>query len=368
MRKMLCCSMASRSAVSGLGLASVMTLLLMVASLLPVIAEAQVRDDQPGVYVVQQGDTLWDIARVFLNEPWRWPDLWQVNPEIENPHLIYPGDVVRLRYIDGQPGLVLERGDPSRTVRAVPSDTTRLQPRIRYEPIVSAIPSVDLEAVGPFLSSNRVVRPRQLDNAPYVVQGDSGRLLTGAGDRMYVRGQGLGAVGDTYSVVRRATNLIDPDTGELLGLEAEEIGAARTTDLSGDIATMMVTNSREDIRIGDRILPMETRALDPTFFPSAPQNRVRGRILKVLGGVSQVGSLSVVVLNVGQREGIEVGNVLTIRQQGALVRDRERNEQIRLPSEEAGMLMVFRVFERVAYGIVLEARRPLAVLDEVLNP
>lgn len=368
MRKMLCCSLASRSAASGRGLAVAMGLLLVLATLLPVTSEAQIRDDQPGIYVVKRGDTLWDIARIFLDEPWRWPDLWQVNPEIENPHLIYPGDVVRLRWVDGEPGLVLERGEPSRTMRAVPGDVTRLQPRIRYEPMVSAIPSIDLEAVGPFLSSNRVVRPRQLENAPYVVQGDSGRLLTGAGDRMYVRGQDLGAVGDTFSVVRRATNLIDPDSGELLGLEAEEIGAARTTSLSGDIATMTVTSSREDIRIGDRILPMESRALDPTFFPSAPENSVSGRILKVLGGVTQVGSLSVVVLNVGQREGLKVGNVLTIRQQGALVRDRERNEQIRLPSEDAGMLMVFRVFERVAYGIVLEARRPLAVLDEVVNP
>ncbi|MCC5886665.1 MAG: LysM peptidoglycan-binding domain-containing protein [Gammaproteobacteria bacterium] len=343
-------------------------MVLLLATLLPAAPEAQVREDQPGVYVVQQGDTLWDIARVFLDEPWRWPDLWRVNPEIENPHLIYPGDVVRLRWIDGEPGLVLERGEPSRTMRAVPGDVTRLQPRIRYEPLVSAIPSINLEAVGPFLSSNRVVRPRQLENAPYVVQGDSGRLLTGAGDRMYVRGRDLGEVGDAYSVVRRATNLIDPDSGELLGLEAEEIGAARTISLAGDIATMTVTSSREDIRIGDRILPMEARALDPTFFPSAPTNTVSGRILKVLGGVSQVGSLSVVVLNIGQREGLEVGNVLSIHQQGALVRDRERNEQIRLPSEEAGLLMVFRVFERVAYGIVLEARRPLAVLDEVRNP
>lgn len=365
---MLCCSMATRSAVFGRGLTTMMALLLVAVAWWPAVSEAQVRDDQPGVYTVQEGDTLWDIARVFLDEPWFWPDLWQVNPEIEDPHLIYPGDVVRLRWTYGQPGLVLERGDPSRTMRAVPGDTTRLQPRIRYEPLVSAISSIDIEAVGPFLSSNRLVRPRELENSPYVVQGDSGRLLTGASDRMYVRGQDLGAVGDVYSVVRRATNLIDPDTGELLGLEAEEIGAARTTSIDGDIATMTVTNSREDIRIGDRILPMESRALDPTFFPSAPQSRVRGRILKVLGGVSQVGSLSVVVLNVGEREGIEVGNVLTIRQQGAVVRDRERNEQIRLPSEDAGLLMVFRVFDRVAYGIVLEARRPLALLDEVRNP
>lgn len=365
MRKMLCRSKVLCHGATGSGPLLALGLLL-AALLLPLSPAAQVREDQPGVHVVQEGDTLWGIARLFLDEPWRWPDLWQVNPEIENPHLIYPGDVIRLRWQDGEPALVLERGEPSRTMR--PVDVERRSPRIRYEPIVTAIPSIDLQAVGPFLTSNRVVRPRQLENAPYVVQGDGGRLLTGAGDRMYVRGRDLGDIGDSFSVVRRAVNLVDPDSGELLGLEAEEIGAARVLDINGDIATMSVTSSREDIRIGDRILPMERRALDPTFFPNAPETRIRGRILKVLGGVSQVGNLSVVALNVGEREGVEVGNVLTIRQQGAVVRDRERNEQIRLPSEDAGMLMVFRVFERVAYGIVLEARRPLAVLDEVVNP
>lgn len=368
MRKMLCrmtalCPGWRSGSLSGAG-----ALLLLLVLAAPLAVEAQVREDQPGVYIVQRGDTLWDISGRFLTEPWLWPEIWRVNPEIENPHLIYPGDVIRLRWIDGEPALVLERGDPSRTVRMVPDDTVRLEPRIRYEPIVTAIPTIDLEAVGPFLSANRVVRPRELENAPYVVQGDSGRLLTGAGDRMYVRGRELGSAGDSYAVVRRATNLIDPDSGELLGLEAEEIGAGRVTSVERDIATLLVTSSREDIRIGDRILPMEARPLEPRFFPSAPDGNIRGRIIKVLGGVTQVGNLSVVVLNVGEREGLVPGNVLSIWQQGAVVRDRERNESIRLPSEEAGLLMVFRVFDRVAYGLVLESRRPLAVLDEVLNP
>ncbi len=368
MRKMLC-----RAPAPGLGrlvraFNGVVALLMVAVLAAPVAVDAQVREDQPGVYIVQRGDTLWDISGRFLTEPWRWPEIWRVNPEIENPHLIYPGDVIRLEWIDGEPALVLDRGDDARTVRMIPDDTVRLEPRVRYEPIVTAIPTIDLDAVGPFLSANRVVRPRELENAPYVVQGDSGRLLTGAGDRMYVRGEELGRAGDSFAVVRRATNLIDPDTGELLGLEAEEIGAAQVTSVERDIGTLLVTSSREDIRIGDRILPMETRPLEPRFFPSAPDGDVSGRIIKVLGGVTQVGNLSVVVLNVGDREGLVPGNVLSIWQQGAVVRDRERNEQIRLPSEEAGLLMVFRVFDRVSYGVVLESRRPLAVLDQVLNP
>ncbi len=325
------------------------------------------RDDQPGVHIVVRGDTLWDISGRFLTQPWRWPEIWRVNPEIENPHLIYPGDVIRLRWMDGEPVLELERGDPGRTVRVIPANTERMQPRVRYEDMVSAIPSIDLEAVGPFLTGNRIVGLAELEAAPYVIQGESGRLLTGAGDRMYARGE-FGEVGDAFSVVRRALTLVDPDTGDMLGLEAEEVGAARITSLDADIATMAVTGSREDIRIGDRLLPMEERALEPRFFPSAPDALVKGRIIRVLSGVTQVGQYSVVALNVGGREGLAPGNVLAIRQQGALVRDRERNEQIRLPSEEAGLLMVFRVFDRVAYGLVLESRRPLAVLDEVVNP
>ncbi|HSG88442.1 MAG TPA: LysM domain-containing protein [Pseudomonadales bacterium] len=330
-------------------------------------AEEPIRDDAPGTYIVQKGDTLWDIANTFLTQPWRWPDLWRVNPEIANPHLIYPGDTIRLRYVDGQPTLELSRGIGGRTMKLTPEDTVRLEPRVRATPLLSAIPTINLEAIGPFLSSNRIVTNAELEGAAYVVQGDSGRIILGAGDRLFARGV-TSATGDSLSIVRRGGTYVDPDTGEVLGLEAEELGSGQLVSIEDDIGTLLVSASRSDIRIGDRLLPTEQRAVASTFFPSAPDEDVSGRMLAVLDGVTQVGQFSVVALSVGEEDGIEVGHVLAIRRQGPLVRDRIAGDVVRMPSSRAGLLMVFRTFERLSYGIVLEAAVPLAVLDEVTNP
>jgi hypothetical protein len=327
-----------------------------------------VRPDQPGIYVVRKGDTLWDISRMFLTQPWRWPEIWRVNPQIENPHLIYPGDTIRLRWVDGEPTLTLERGDGGRTTRLTPSDTVSLEPRVRAEPLYSSIPAVNLDAINPFLTGNRIVEAETLDAAPYVLQGDDGRILVGAGDRFYGRGLGEFAVGDGLSVVRRGGVYVDPDTGESLGLEAEEIGTARIMSLTDDgIGTLAVSTSRSDIRIADRLLPIEERAIS-SFFPSAPEDEVHGRMIAVLDGVSQIGQFSVVAINLGERDGIERGNILAVLRQGPLVRDRVARDVIRMPSDRAGLMMVFRTFEKLSYGIVLESDRPLGVLDEVTNP
>ena len=329
--------------------------------------EGVVREEAPDRYVVREGDTLWDIARVFLDEPWRWPDLWRVNPEIENPHLIYPGDEIRLRWVDGQPMLELARGPGARGVRLTPNQTVRFQPRVRATPLYSNIPTIDLEAIGPFLSANRVVSPTLLDQSPYVLQGESGRILVGANDQLYARGL-YAAPGDTFSVLRSAGTFVHPDTGEVLGTEAEEIGTVQVLSSEGELSTMLVTASRADIRVGDRVVETEERAVNSTFFPSAPDRPVDGHMLAVLDGVSQIGQYSIVALNLGSRDGIVVGNVLSVLKAGPLVRDRIANDVVRMPSTPAGLLMVFRVFEKVSYGVVLQSSQPLAVLDEVTNP
>lgn len=326
-----------------------------------------VREDAPDLYVVRDGDTLWDIARIFLDEPWRWPDLWRVNPEIENPHLIYPGDQIRLRWVDGQPLLELARGTGARGVRLTPNVTERFEPRVRSTPLFSNIPTIDLEAIGPFLSANRVVSPLVLEQSPYVVQGEAGRILVGANDQLYARGLDA-SIGDTFSVLRSADAFVHPDTGELLGTEAEEIGTVQVLATEGELATMLVTASRADIRIGDRIVETEERAVSSTFFPSAPSTPVNGHMLAVLDGVSQIGQYSIVALDLGLRDGIVVGNVMSVLKTGPLVRDRIANDVVRMPSTPAGLLMVFRVFDKVSYGIVLESTQPLEILDEVTNP
>ena len=324
------------------------------------------RADHPDVYTVVKGDTLWDISGRFLERPWLWPEIWQVNPQIDNPHLIYPGDEIRLEYVDGQPRLVVNRSPGARTYKVSPGGTVALSPQIRSTPLESAIPAISLDKIQGFLVQNRVVTPGTLEDAAYVVQGESERLVLGGGDRLYVRG-GLGDA-ESYNFVRRGNLYVDPDTDEVLGLEATYIGLGRVIAEEADIATLFVSSTREEVQIGDRVLPTEERRVDSTFFPSAPDGGIDGKIKSVFGGVTQVGQYDVVVLNRGEREGLQTGNVLAIYKAGALARDRIANELVRLPSERSGLLMVFRVFEKLSYGLVLQTERPLSVEDEVRNP
>ncbi len=198
------------------------------------------------------------------------------------------------------------------------------------------------------------------------MQGENERLVLGAGDRLYVRG--VLPDSESFNVVRKGPLYVDPETKEVLGQEATYIGLGKAVAQEGDIATMSLQSTREEAQIGDRVLPTEERRVDSTFFPSAPGGDLKGQIISVFGGVTQVGQYDVVVLNRGEREGIEVGNVMAIYKRGALARDRIANQTIRLPSERAGLLMVFRVFEKLSYGLVLDTERPLAVNDEVRNP
>jgi nucleoid-associated protein YgaU len=327
---------------------------------------AYLKPGHPDVYTVVKGDTLWDISGKFLERPWLWPEIWQINPQIENPHLIYPGDEIALVYVDGQPRLQLRRGDAGRTYRLSPSDAVTLKPEIRATPLESAIPAISLDAIQGFLVQNRVVEPALLEASPYVVEGESERLVLGAGDRVYVRG--MLEDSQTFSFVRKGPLYVDPQTNEVLGREATYIGMGTAVAQDGDVATMAVASTREEVQIGDRVLPTEERRVDSSFFPSAPDAETRGQIISVFSGVTQVGQYDVVVINRGEREGIAVGNVLAIYKRGALARDRIANETIRLPSERAGLMMVFRTFDKLSYALVLMTERPLSVNDEVRNP
>jgi hypothetical protein len=345
--------------------------LLIAACAIPAVAQQgdlsrYLRPDHPDTYRVRRGDTLWDISGRFLIEPWVWPELWRVNPQIENPHLIYPGDLIRLIYVDGQPVLMLERGDDGRTYRLGPG-TERLEPRVRAEPIVSAIPAIRMEALTGFLVNNRVVDELVLEDAPHVIGGQEGRLIIGAGDRLYARGT-IDVERGNLAIVRRGPTYEDPDTGEVLGIEATDLGTGRIVDQTEEVISLEVTNSRSEIRRGALLLPTEEREFDSTFFPKPPNVQIEGQIISVFDGVTQIGQYDVVVLNRGAREGLEVGDVMSVLRRGVVVRDRVEGGRVRLPSEPAGLLMVFRVFDKLSYAIILENRRPLAVFDEVRNP
>ena len=318
-------------------------------------AAPELRSDHPERYTVVKGDTLWDISARFLNNPWYWPEIWHVNPQVANPHLIYPGDELALVYIDGKP-----------RVTKVSSDrVVKLSPKVRSEPIDTPIPAIPLDAISSFLTDTRIVDVEALNGAPYVLEGEDGRIITGAGDRIYARGE---KPADNVGVFRRSKEFRDPETGEFLGLEARSIARGEVIAENKDVLTLRLKQSNEEVRIGDRLLVGEERRITTSFVPSSPDSDIEAQMISVDGGVSQIGQFDVVAINRGEREGLKPGNVMAVLKSGNLVRDPVTNETIELPSERAGLMMVFQTYEKMSYGLILQATRPLSVGDKVTTP
>ncbi|MFT5575601.1 MAG: hypothetical protein ACI89D_001119 [Bermanella sp.] len=319
------------------------------------------KDDHPKTYAVKKGDTLWSISRMFLEDPWLWPELWHYNQQLDDPHLIYPGDILYLIWVDGKPRLV-----KSIATNTVENRDVKLTPQMRIVDLQESIPSISLDVIGPFLTNSRVVDLDTLERAPYVVSGREGHIVTGAGDTLYARGEfGENSV---YGIYRRGQVFKDPETGEVLGIQARDVGSGKRLSQEGSIATLQINRSNQEIRRGDRLLSQEDRSLKPRFEPKAPDADVEGEIIGVEGGVSQVGSMDVIILNRGERNGLKSGDVLSIYQRGELVRDEIADETVRVPDIEAGVLMVFRSYEKVAFAVVLSATQALRVGDKVRNP
>lgn len=324
---------------------------------MPLFAEEVVlTNDHPQNYEVVKGDTLWDISAKFLEQPWQWPEIWQVNPQIKNPHLIYPGDKLSLSYINGRPVLTLTRG----------STAYKMSPEAREIKLEEAISTIPRSAIAAFLSKPLVVGEDTLNNAPYIVASPDERLILGAGDLAYVRG----IEGDDikqFSVFRGGDVYTDSETGEVLGYEAIYTADA-LLETAGDIARVMLSNSNREILTGDRLLPVDDGRNDMTFFPHSPEQELNGRIISVFDGVSQIGQYQIVVLNRGARDSLEVGHVLAIMQAGETVSDSvtaDPHDVITLPDEAAGVAMVFKVFEKVSYALVMKATRAIHLNDKV---
>jgi nucleoid-associated protein YgaU len=332
-------------------------------------ADGILKPGHPERYIVKQGDTLWDISSMFLSEAWRWPEIWQVNPDIANPHLIYPGDEILLRYVNGEPQLSVARGDEGRTVKLTPtvSRDVKMSPKIRSEPLTSSISAIPLDAIANLLKGGRVVGPNTLDQAPHILAGKSERLIFGAGDEFYARGD-WPAGASVYGIFRPGEVYIDPETEEVLGYEAQEIGVATILQRDGDVVTMSLTSIKEEVRIGDRLLPTEERRVESMFYPAAPAKSIEGVVMTVLGQSTMVGKNHAVAINRGNASGLSVGNVLAIYKKGATVRDEVAREQVRLPAERVGLLMVFRVFDKMSYGLILQTEEPIRVGDLLRNP
>ncbi len=313
----------------------------------------------PDRYVVVPGDTLWGIAERFTDSPWRWPELWNINRDhIKNPHWIYPGDVIVIDRLRGQLAL---------------DGTTKLVPRIRAESMAAeAIPTIAPNIIEPFLSRPLLVEADGMDRAPRIVALDDHRVVVGDGGKAFVSGMGESKE-VAWNLYRRGGALVDPDSNTTLGYEAIYLGAARVLQ-AGEPATIELASVTQEIGIGDRLVPAGRPEI-VRYAPHAPASNVQGKIMTIYGGLQRVGEAgrnSIVTLNRGKADGLELGHVLALYRNRGTVIDRTRPEGapelVQLPEERYGLAFVFRVFDRVSYALVMNASRPVQPRDVVRTP
>ncbi len=379
---------------------TIISLILLLAPIVQAWAaeSGSLKDTAPDRYTVVKGDTLWSISGRYLKEPWRWPELWKMNREqIKNPHRIYPGDV-----------LVLQRLPQGAQLQLLSLETVKLSPKVRVEPRdAQAIPAIPPSAIEPFLSKPLVVGQNELDAAARIVATEEDRVAIGAGNIAYAQGITKDK-GETWQVFRRGDALVDPETKETLGYEAIYLGEARVRDYGSDVATMEITKSTREIHQDDRLLPASGEIANFAYVPHPPNKNIRGRIVSAYGSLQETGPSSIVALSKGSSDGLEVGHVLAIYRSQKNSRYTQRiqplfgrsgptgddahidyyNPQLlprdgplydrgrlikesdiaKLPDERYGLVMVFRTFDRAAFGLVMQASRPVSVLDVVTNP
>lgn len=330
----------------------------------PISEPVPIAPGAPDQYTVQQGDTLWDIASTFLSDPWYWPEVWYVNPQVENPHLIYPGDVLALVTIDGQPRITTARGS-----------AYRLSPQARVTPLEESIQTIAYDDISSFLSRGLVLEREQANSLPYILATREDHIIAAAGNDVYIRGGSPAAAGTRFSVVNVGDELVDPDDGKTVGYQAQYVGEG-ILSRGGDPATVTLTDTTREALLGDRLIQEEDEQ-PMNFFPKAPDYEIDGRIISVVDGVSLIGQYQVVVVNRGSRDGLVPGDVLDVFQTGEVVRDRFSSgflarsaggEKVRLPDEQAGTVMMFKVYDRIGYGLVMEATDTIRVLDTIRNP
>lgn len=334
-------------------------------------APLTLKPDAPDRYVVVPGDTLWGISQRYTDSPWRWPELWSLNKEqIRNPHLIYPGYVILLDRARG----TLSIGGTEPVPGAAAPGAVKLGPRIRVESLAKQeIPSIPSGIIEPFLTRPLVVEPGGLEKAPTIVATQADRVILATGNSAYVRGIG-GSREESWYVYRQGGPLVDPDTNQTLAYEAIYLGTAQLTR-PGEPATVLLTSSVQEVGAGDKLVAAG-KPQPITYAPHAPDSQIRGRVMSIYGGLGKVGEAgpqSIITINRGRADKLEVGHVLALYTIGGSVRDTTKargapDALIKLPDERAGLAFVFRVFDRVSYALVMQVARPISPLDVVQTP
>jgi hypothetical protein len=366
-------------AVAGLGLA------LGTAAPSSALAQAQasgksmsvpLAPNAPETYVVKKGDTLWDIAGVFLKYPWYWPEIWYVNPQVQNPHLIYPGDVLRLVYVDGKPRVTVET-----------AGATRLSPQVRSEPLAQAVRTVPYDVLMKFTRRPSLLDKKLVKDAPYIVGFRSRHLIGSTENETYAKGLGNAPPGTRYTVVHVGDELRDPDDGDLLGYMGLYAATVEVIDTTGgnkwgdeELAHLAVLDAGREILQGDKLVPLKTDIGDDFVISSPPNKKLNGQVIAIGGDDRTIGGkYSTLAINRGKRDGLVPGSVVAIFARGEAVRDlysRGQNwmsytatyDTVQLPKERSGTLLVYSVHDRMSYGIVVESTQDMRIGDFIKHP
>jgi LysM domain len=329
-------------------------------------------ENAPDEYVVKPGDTLWDISSVYLRDPWYWPEIWYVNPQVENPHLIYPGDVLKLVYIDGQPRLTIaERAEGG-------TGSKRLSPQVRREPSSRAITAIPYEVIAGFAGRPVLLDKNQVNKAPYVVALRDDHLIGAIGNEVYARGIKNAVAEDRYSIIHVEGELTDPDTKKLLGYTGVYVGSGPVAT-PGDPAKLVLTESMREALQGDKLFP---ESVEPgvDFVPHAPEKEVSATVIAVKD-MTIMGQYHVVALNRGSKAGLEAGHVLAVERAGGVVRDKyskggldartgglKRGKDVQLPAERAGIVMIYKAHDQMSFALIMDATHEIREGDRATNP
>jgi hypothetical protein len=327
--------------------------------------------DAPDEYVVKRGDTLWDISKVFLREPWYWPEIWYVNPQIQNPHLIYPGDVLKLVYVEGKPRLTIaERGG---------AGSKRLGPEVRREPLDQAITAIPYEVIAGFAGRPSLLTKEQVNDAPYIVALRDEHVIGAPGNEIYARGIDNTETDTRFSIIHVEGKIKDPDTNDLLGYTGVYVGSSALS-ANGDPAKLVLTETAREALQGDKLFP-ETNEVVTDFVPRSPTSDIDATVIAVRS-MTVMGQYNIVALNRGTESGLEPGHVLAIEQLGRVVRDKYSKgglatggsallpggKKVQLPSERAGIVMVFKAYNRISYALIMETTHEIREGDRAKNP
>lgn len=333
------------------------------------------RSEYPAEYIVKDSDTLWDIAEQFLQDPERWPEIWQPDPYLDNSDLIYPSDILQVNTVGGSPRILLQRGN---------RETVNLEPEIREVSLSSSIPAIALEAIENSFTRNRIVTQELYDQAPYIVSNLGDNLAIGTGDEVYARGKSWPAGTTSFEIYREGRSYVDESGDVLLGLELEYLGFTTiSNNESLGLRKMLINNSSKEIRVGDRLLVREESRIDATIFPTEPSEDLDGSIISFQGAETMASQLDTVVIDLGKNDNLVIGDVLSIQQESIQLVDevekgrmsfRERmsstfsRDSLELPGKEIGTLLVYRTFDELSYALILSSTEPAQLFNRVVSP